>query len=153
MPQFDSINLPQGSINFNTAPAGIGRTSSNVNFASELKNAMGQGLAASSRGMSYVAPMVPGGAVLSAMLSSAANVALGGGNSPAVAGGAMGNMGAGGDFMSTMQNMQQNMQASSMQMIALQENSQRMNIEFSTKSNMMKVRHDTDKNSISNIRA
>lgn len=147
--QQDGVNLPQGSINFASASPGVGRTTSNINFASQLKNAMGQGLAASSRGLSYVAPMVPGGAVMSAMLGSAANVALSGAPTSMLPGGA----GVGvPDFMKSMESMQQNMASTNMNMIALQEQSQRMNIEFSTYSNMLKARHDTQKNSISNIR-
>lgn len=115
-----------------------------------------------------VATHVVAGPVLAAAVHDArvgATAAIGGGTSPAsaalgTAGGAAAAAGsvaaaaAGGQpEMATVEAMMQSGQASNLQLLALQEQVQQENQQFSTISNVMRAKHDTAKAAVSNIRA
>ena len=66
--------------------------------------------------------------------------------------GTTGLTGTTGSMMSQMQRMQEMNQSFNLQYLALQENMQNESRQFSLLSNIMKTKHDTAKNSISNLR-
>ena len=145
----DITNLPHGSINLNVSPQGSGRMTSNIDFSAQLRKVMAHGANAASRAASTAAPLVPGAAVMSAVLSNAANDLA-----SAEGGGIMLN-GVGGqntNFLQTMEGMQQNMMSMNMQMIGVQREFQQMSEQYTMVSNVMKTKHDAEKNAISNIR-
>jgi len=95
--------------------------------------------------VSTVAPVVPGGE----LLADAANGlnGLSAGAPGALSGGARA------DQMNKMWAMQEQNQVHNMQYLELQQEMQRDNRHFKTMSNLMKVRHDTAKSAIDNMRA
>lgn len=95
--------------------------------------------------VSTVAPVVPGGELL-------ADAATGLHGLSAGAPGALSG-GARADQMNKMWAMQEQNQVHNMQYLELQQEMQRDNRHFKTMSNLMKVRHDTAKSAIDNMRA
>lgn len=96
------------------------------------------------------APFVPAGTVVSAAVRSVAGAAAGAaaGATSGVAGGVGGGEG---DLLSATRALQQQSQSFNLEYLQLQESLQRENREFTTLSNVMKVKHDGAKNSIQNI--
>ncbi len=94
-----------------------------------------------------VAPLVPGGGLIGAAANGLYQI-KNGGQSP---GGGMG--GANGEQMDKMWAMQRENQMFNMQYMQLQETIQSDNRNFSTLSNLLKVRHDTAKSAINNMHA
>ena len=134
---------------------------------------MGSSLVAS------VAPFVPGGAVVSAAVSSlssglggqATAGVSGGPNALGLSGGAAVSGGAGGSAIGAVEanvasgaessadqmllatrEMQEMNQSFNLQYLQLQQNMQQENRKFTTLSNVMKAKHDTAKNAINNVR-
>jgi hypothetical protein len=159
-----------GSIQLNTNSTTT-RQSPRTDFGAQVRSGMNSTANVVGGAVSTAAPMVPGGAVVSA----AVNGALGG------SGGASGSMGAqagfagavdipfGGpglgtntgtkstgnsqqDLMNQTKDMQEMMQSFNLQYLQLQEKMQGENRSFSTVSNVMKTKHDTAKASINNVR-
>ena len=159
-----------GSIQLNTNSTTT-RQSTRSDFGNAVRRSLGNTANAVGGAVSTAAPMVPGGAVVSA----AVNGALGS------SGGATGTMGAqagfagsgdipfGGpglgtntgtkstgnsqqDLMNQTKDMQEMMQSFNLQYLQLQEKMQSENRSFSTVSNVMKTKHDTAKASINNVR-
>ncbi|MFO0583044.1 MAG: hypothetical protein U0229_12295 [Anaeromyxobacter sp.] len=110
-------------------------------------------------GVEAVAPLVPGGTVLSGAVRGAMNGAAAprGGGLTGHAGGALGAApapGAGGgedDLLSATRQLQAEARTYNLQYLQLQESLQRESREFSALTNVMKVKHDTAKGAIANI--
>ena len=108
-----------------------------------------------------VATHVVGGPLLAAAVHDArvgAASALGGPGAAAPAGGATGAAAvaagaAGNPEMANVETMMQQGQMSNLQLLALQQQVQQENQQFSTVSNVMRAKHDTAKAAVSNIRA
>ncbi len=100
-----------------------------------------------------VAPFVPGGAIMSAMLSNttAALASDGAATQPAIPMGGAGVPGNTGMFQS-MQQLQENMMSQNVYMLGLQQGFNDMNQKYTAISNVLKTKHDTEKNAISNFR-
>jgi hypothetical protein len=127
-------------------------------FESAMKSAatgLAHGVAST---VELAAPYVPGGTVLSAAVKSAAppgGVALAGatGSTGSSAAGTLGAAAAGsdGDILEATRALQQEARVSNLQYLQLQESMQRESREFTSLSNVMKVRHDSAKTAIQNI--
>ena len=128
-------------------------------FGSALRNAAGEvanGLAGS---VALAAPYLPGGAVLAGALRAAAPAAsaaarTGLGSTPAsgsVSSSAVAAGGSGGDIVEATRVLQQEAQTSNLQFLQLQESMQRESREFTSLTNVMKVKHDSAKAAINNI--
>jgi hypothetical protein len=88
------------------------------------------------------APFVPAGTVVSAAVRSA------------VAGATAGAAGATGgetDLLAATRSLQQQSQSANLEYLQLQENMQRENREFTTLSNVLRMKHDSAKSAIQNI--
>ena len=147
------------SINLNIQQQNSLKTkqSSNVDFAATLKQAVSRGAGFAGNVAGGMAGAVPGAAILSnAFGGAAANLqnstglpgALGMGNA------APGSTGPAGpnNMFAQVEDMQEKMMSRNMYMITLQRDMQQMSEYFTTISNLMKTKHDTEKNAISNIR-
>jgi hypothetical protein len=130
------------------SPARISRTVSverqtpKTDFATRVKVGLQTAAAAVAAGAAVAAPFVPGAAILSAAVSSISN--QGGVNA--------GGLGSAGSAASAIDGGLAGMQNDNLRMMKIQIAMQRENTVFSTLSNILKVRHDTQKNSIGNIR-
>lgn len=144
------------SLNLNTNSGGAARTSSNPEFSRTLKNSMAQGASMTYQSVAPVAPFVPGGAIMSAMLhnttAALASEGVASGVAPVAGGaslpGASGNTG----MFQSMQQMQENMMSQNVYMLGLQQRFNETNQNFTAVSNIMKTEHDGKKNAISNFR-
>lgn len=145
------------SLNLNTNSGGAVKTSSNVEFSRTLKNGMAQGASLTYQSVAPVAPFVPGGAIMSSMLHSttaalASDGVTSGGVAPVAGGvglpGAAGNTG----MFQSMQQLQENMMSQNVYMLGLQQGFNDMNQKYTAISNVLKTKHDTEKNAISNFR-
>ena len=94
-------------------------------------------------GVELAAPFVPAGTVVSAAVRSAVSGATAGAVGTA-AGGA-------GDLLAATRSLQQQSQSANLEYLQLQEGMQRENREFTTLSNVMRVKHDSAKSAIQNI--
>jgi subtilisin family serine protease len=173
--QQSGINLNHNSINLNASNMGTAKTTSNVDFSAQLRRVLAHGTAAAGQATSMVGNFVPGAAVMSAVLNNSANSlandglaqgGLGGAGLGTSLGGGLGlgfGAGIGGgtnglvqggnpDLMSSMQHMQENMMSMNMYMLGVQRKFQQMSEQYTTISNVLKTKHDTEKNSINNIR-
>ncbi len=92
------------------------------------------------------APFVPAGTVVSAAVRSVSGAAAG-----AAAGSPTGAAGSESDLLAATRALQQQNPSFNLEYLQLQEGLQRENREFTTLSNIMKVKHDSAKNSIQNI--
>jgi len=124
-------------------------------FGAALRSAgtqLANGVASS---VALAAPFVPGGAVLAGALRSAAQpLATASHGSPAAApasGASGGAAGGGGDVMEATRALQQEAQSFNLQYLQLQESMQRESREFTSLTNVMKVKHDSAKAAINNI--
>ncbi len=153
------------------------RQTPKTDFGTRVKDGVGVTANAIATGASVAAPLVPGGAVISAAVSGvntltgslssgqraggvgggvATRGAIGGTGSMGTTTGATGSTGStgviAGDSYSQGMDLLAAQQASNMQFLTLQNQMQQENQKFSTLSNVIKTRHDTAKNSIANIR-
>ena len=152
------------SIPMNTSTATHSRKTSNVSFSSFLKEGIKAGAGLSKQVTDVAAPFVPGASTLSAALNQAAQKLPAGsegnlssaGVNPAFLGSgeisSINNAGAGSGTMQNMEQMHQKMFSTNMYMLGLQQKFNQASVQFTTLSNVMKAKHDTEKNSISNIR-
>jgi len=147
----DIVNLGQGSIKLNVNAGGTIKTSSNLDFSTQLRKVMSQSAHLASKATSAAAPLVPGASVMSAVLSDAASSLAYPENSIAGMGGFK-ITGSGGNFLQSFEEMQQNMMSMNMQMIGVQRQFQQMSEQYTLASNVLKTKHDAEKNAISNIR-
>jgi len=154
----DSTHLNNSSLNLGRT---VHKTSSNIEFSEYLRRGMGAGAGFAANTLNEIGPAVPGAAVLSNVLSGAAARLNGMGPNPSLGGGIAGSSNAFGGagmpsgragFMTTIKDMQENMMSTNLYMISLQKKFQQINQMFTTVSNVLKMRHDTEKNSIANIR-
>jgi len=133
----------------NTQAGGTNKQSRNKNFAAKLRQVSGQTARTLQQTTNYMAPVVPGTAILSAGFGNVANNL----SAEAGAGGGATLMNPeGGDIASRFGSMQENMMSRSMEFLAVQQQVQQRSEEFTMKSNIAKVDHETKKNSISNMR-
>ena len=159
----------------------VGKQTQQSSFGEKMQDNLGRAGSALANGAALVGGQLPGGALISAAVSSvtslgggspsssatyAATGAMpvgGGGNNTTVgAGGAVGggastggpNLTQGGTSgnVGTMNNEVAQMSSENMKMMQVQIQMQRENQVFSSVSNVLKTKHDTVKNSISNIR-
>jgi len=123
-------------------------------FGAALRSAgtqLANGVASS---VALAAPFVPGGAILAGALRAAAQpLATASHGSPAAApaSGSSGGAGGGGDVMEATRALQQEAQSFNLQYLQLQESMQRESREFTSLTNVMKVKHDSAKAAINNI--
>jgi hypothetical protein len=123
-------------------------------FGAALKNAAGEVASGIAGSVALAAPFVPGGAVLAGALRAAARPALptsaslAAGTSPSTAGGAAS---GGGDVIEATRALQADAQSFNLQYLQLQEAMQRESREFTSLTNVMKVKHDSAKAAINNI--
>ncbi|MEI6805910.1 MAG: hypothetical protein WCK49_05325 [Myxococcaceae bacterium] len=145
------------SLNLNTNSGGAVKTSSNVEFSRTLKNSMAQGASLTYQSVAPVAPFVPGGAIMSAMLHNTTATLASEGIAPGAVApmpgaaslpGASGNTG----MFQSMQQLQENMMSQNVYMLGLQQGFNDMNQKYTAISNVLKTKHDTEKNAISNFR-
>ncbi len=156
------------------------RQTANASFGHVMGQGLSQGADAVLQAGQLAAPFVPGGAVLSAAISgvgglkssvgaqtaSASGVttavggnsqtlsytgAAGGSTSASSATGVAGTANQG-DMMTRMEKMQEMNQSFNVQYLTLQQKMQDESRRFTMISNIMKTKHDTAKNSISNLR-
>ena len=128
----------------------VGRQTPKTDFASRLKTGAETAAGALAATAAAVAPFVPGGAIVSAAVSSLASASQIGSGAPnlnSALGSALGGAPGG-----TINDSLSGMQADNIKMMEIQIKMQRENTVFSTLSNILKVRHDTQKNSVGNIR-
>ena len=122
-------------------------------FGAALKSAadgVASGIAGS---VALAAPFVPGGAVLAGALRAASRPALPTGAAGGVGTGSPGSAGAGsgGDILEATRALQAEAQSFNLQYLQLQEAMQRESREFTSLTNVMKVKHDSAKAAINNI--
>ncbi len=149
------INTNQGlraTIDYSRAPQ-----TSGTKFGDRLSATADAALATGQLAAAYI----PGGAIISAAISGVAtvkNVTVGSGASaltaPNSTGLVAGGVAAGGgvSMIDQMQRYQELNQAFNLQYLQLQQDMQNESRKFSVISNIMKTKHDTAKNSISNLR-
>ncbi len=155
------------------------RQAPRTDFGSVMSTGLSRGTDAVLNAGQLAAPFIPGGAVLSAAISGVGQLkssvqgagtattagALRGGNSVGLTAGGTpsggsgtgtttGALGSGSsqDWIDKMQAYQEMNQSFNMQYLALQQKMQDESRRFSVISNIMKTKHDTAKNSISNVR-
>ena len=120
-------------------------------FGAALKNAASEVASGIAGSVALAAPFVPGGAVLAGALRAASRPAL-----PSSAAGASlsasGGAGSGGgDVIEATRALQAEAQSFNLQYLQLQEAMQRESREFTSLTNVMKVKHDSAKAAINNI--
>jgi len=126
-------------------------------FGAALRSAGTQLANAVASSVALAAPFVPGGAILAGALRTAAQpLATASHGAPAAApasgsSGASGGAGGGGDVMEATRALQQEAQSFNLQYLQLQESMQRESREFTSLTNVMKVKHDSAKAAINNI--
>ncbi len=125
-------------------------------FGAALKNAAGEVASGVAGSVALAAPFVPGGAVLAGALRAATRPALAA--SSGSAGAATASPGAsgasasgGGDVVEATRALQAEAQSFNLQYLQLQEAMQRESREFTSLTNVMKVKHDSAKAAINNI--
>lgn len=158
------------------------RQTSNTSFGHVLGEGLSRSADAVLSAGQLAAPFIPGGAVLSAAINGVGTLKSSVAGQTASSSGAMttgvpalapnatgiggsgtilsgtsasmssGQAGLGGDMMTRMERMQEMNQSFNMQYLQLQQNMQDESRRFTLISNIMKTKHDTAKNSISNVR-
>lgn len=130
------------------------RTSSNPTFTAHLANATAGGANVLAGVTGVAAPYVPGSAVLSAALNQASgqiratNTPVDLNAAPMQPGGA----GQPPEFAQSAAQMHKEMMDSNMYMLGLQQRFNQLGIQFTSQSNMLKAKHDAEKNSVANFR-
>ena len=146
------------------------RQTPKTDFGTRMKDGMLGAASVVGSGVAAAGSMVPGGAILSAAVTGVDGMAgassgagragvaspsgaygVGGAGAPSGGSTPAGIPAAGSQQFQEGSSLLQMQQASNMQFLTLQNNMQQENQKFSTLSNVMKVRHDTAKNSIQNI--
>ena len=151
----DIVIPNQVPLNLNANAGGINRQTVNKNFAGKLREAARASTLQAQKATNFVAPYVPGAAVLSASLGAAASNLS---DDPLLPRGRLvtelsTQPGAGGgDLIGAMEEMQENMMSTNLQMLGWQRKFQQESENYTLASNMMKTKHDTSKNAINNIR-
>lgn len=159
----DAIALNSGSLLLNTNTSTISRQSSNMNFGSRLRNAVGISANVLGKATDVAAPFVPGASVVSAALHQAGNKLQGSNNFLGSNGfgaglaenggfGVSGGSGGPQNLVSSVGDLQKNMVEMNAYMLGVQNKFQQLNVLHTTLSNALKAKHDTEKTSISNIR-
>ena len=123
-------------------------------FGAALKNAAGEVASGIAGSVALAAPFVPGGAVLAGALRAASRPGLPASASAAAGTSAFGSTGTGsggGDMIEATRALQAEAQSSNLQYLQLQEAMQRESREFTSLTNVMKVKHDCAKAAINNI--
>jgi hypothetical protein len=100
-------------------------------------------------GVELAAPLVPGGTVLSAAVRTTAGAAASAISGTTSSGGVA--AGGEGDLLTATRALQQQSQSFNLEYLQLQESLQRENREFTTLSNVMRVKHDSARAAIQNI--
>lgn len=127
-------------------------------FGAALRAAAGEAAGGLATSVALAAPFVPGGPVLAgavraaaapALASAARSAVVGASPGAALAAGVGGD--AGGDMLEATRTLQQQAQSFNLQYLQLQESMQRESREFTSVSNVMKVKHDSAKAAIDNI--
>lgn len=145
------------SLNLNTNSGGSVKTSSTSPFSEKLRNGMAQGASLTYQSIAPAAPFVPGGSIMSAMLGNATTALAGNGMGSSFSAGGVPPTGAPaasgptGMFQS-MEHLQENMMSMNVYMLGLQQGFNDMNQKYTAISNVLKTKHDTEKNAISNFR-
>jgi len=118
-------------------------------FGAALKNAASEVASGIAGSVALAAPFVPGGAVLAGALRAASRPAL----TSSTAGASLSASGGsgGGDVIETTRALQAEAQSFNLQYLQLQEAMQRESREFTSLTNVMKVKHDSAKAAINNI--
>ena len=129
----------------------VERQTPKTDFASKLKTGVETAAGVLAAGAAAAAPFIPGGPIVSAAVSTLAGVSQLASSIPNLAS-ALGGSGSSNGSSGTINDSLSGMQADNIKMMELQIKMQRENTVFSTLSNILKVRHDTQKNSIGNIR-
>lgn len=130
------------------------RRSSNSTFSSHLANTAAGGANVLANATGVAAPFVPGSAVLSAALNQAAGQ-LRANNSPLDVNSMAvhpGGQGQTPEFAQSAAQMQQQMLETNVSMLRLQQQINQLASQFSVQSNILKAKHDAEKNSIANFR-
>ena len=134
-----------------TAAPGTPRPPEPSRFAAALRAAasgVARGVAAT---VQLAAPFIPGGAILSgAVRSAAAGARLSGPARPDLAA-SLGGESEEAQLLDATRAMQQEARASNLQYLQLQESMQRESREFTALSNVLKVKHDSARSAIQNI--
>jgi len=131
-------------------------------FGEALRSAASAAASGVATSVALAAPFVPGGPVLAGAVRAAAAPALASAARSAAAGtiggttaGTAGTTGAagdaGGDVLEATRTLQQQAQTFNLQYLQLQEAMQRESREFTSLTNVMKVKHDSAKAAINNI--
>jgi len=132
-------------------------------FGEALRSAASAAASGVATSVALAAPFVPGGPVLAGAVRAAAAPALASAARSAAAGttggtataGTTGTTGAagdaGGDVLEATRTLQQQAQTFNLQYLQLQEAMQRESREFTSLTNVMKVKHDSAKAAINNI--
>jgi pyridoxal biosynthesis lyase PdxS len=118
-------------------------------FGAALKNAASEVASGIAGSVALAAPFVPGGAVLAGALRAASRPAL----TSSTAGASLSASGGsgGGDVIEATRALQAEAQSFNLQYLQLQEAMQRESREFTSLTNVMKVKHDSAKAAINNI--
>lgn len=185
---------PTGSPGRLSTNLSVGRQTPKSDFGDRVKAGLDTAAGAVATGAAVAAPLVPGGAILSAAVSSVTTMSNGGGavgaqysassSVPAPVGGTPGAInttiptggstpsvpnvggtsgggsapgfapsgGVGGGTMAGFNSDLEAMRRTNLELMQAQMSMQRENQVFSTVSNVLKVRHDTVKNTIQNVR-
>lgn len=130
------------------------RTSSNPTFSSHLANAGAGGATVLAGVTGVAAPFVPGSSVLSAALNQASGQ-IRAANATLDVNAMAAHPDAGGqpaEFSQSASQMHKQMLDSNMYMLGLQQQFNQLGIQFTSQSNILKAKHDAEKNSIANFR-
>lgn len=150
----------------------LSKTTSNQNFQDKLKQVLASGVGGIGGAVGMVGGTIPGAAVLSnAMNQAASNLAEGdlrtdgnpfqaqrglpagvGNASPGMPGSILPKGGSAGNLTQSVELMQDKMMSNNLYMLGVQREFQQMSEYFTMMSNLLRTKHDTEKNAISNIR-
>jgi hypothetical protein len=130
------------------------RTAEPGRFGAALKNAANEVASGIAGSVALATPFVPGGAVLAGALRATTRPGLPSGASAPLGTSSSASSGAssgGGDIMEATRALQAEAQTFNLQYLQLQEAMQRESREFTSLTNVMKVKHDCAKAAINNI--
>ncbi len=124
-------------------------------FGAAFKTAAGEVANGIAGSVALAAPFLPGGAVLAGALRAATRpvppTSQGWFGAASAGPGASGSAAGGGDIVEATRALQQEAQSSNLQYLQLQEAMQRESREFTSLTNVMKVKHDSAKAAINNV--
>ena len=149
------VEMLKNSLRMNTISSTLSRQTANQDFSSKLRQGASHSANFAAHVFDNVAPALPGGAVVSAALNDAASSL----SSQPASDPAYGTLNTGlppgigsGNVATSMASLQQNMMSQNLYMIGLQRKFQQMSEEYMAVSNILKIKHEAGKNSISNMR-